>query len=387
MSSPETLRPQFLIDPSVTFLNHGSFGACPAPVFAEYQRWQRELEFQPVEFLGRRANTLLDSARLRIAQYVNADPESVVFVPNATAGLNTAIRSLALAPGDEILTTDHEYGALEYTWNFVCAQTGATLVRQPVALPVTTTERFVEDFWQGVTERTKVIFLSHITSPTALTFPIEPIIARAKAAGIITIVDGAHAPGHVPLDMTALGADFYSGNFHKWLCAPKGSAFLYAAPPFHQQVAPPVISWGWSPEASFVSKMQMQATRDIASYLATPAAIDFLDAHDWPTVRLRCHALASEARSRVLGLTEEAPIQPDSPLWFGQMVTLPLPPCDVNTLKSRMIDEYRIEAPTMLWHDRAFIRVAFQGYNSAEDIDRLMEALTVLLPQVQGVGA
>lgn len=382
MTSAEALRPYFLLDPDVTFLNHGSFGACPEPVFESYQRWQRELERQPVEFLGRRLDGLLNAAREQIAAYVNADADSVVFVPNATAGLNAVARSLALEPDDEILTTDHEYGALDKTWEFVCLKTGARYVRQPIPLPVTTAADFVETFWQGVTERTKVIFISHITSPTALTFPIEPIVARAREAGILTIVDGAHVPGQIPLDMTRLGADFYSGNFHKWLCAPKGSAFLYAAPQHHAMIAPPTVSWGWTEDASFVGKMQYQGTRDIAAYLATPDAIQFQAAHDWPSVRARCHELIRDARARVTALTELTPIQPDDGAWTAQMVALPLPPCDPVALKQRMYDEYRIEAPITLWRDTVYLRVSCQGYNDTADIDQLETALRALLPEV-----
>lgn len=379
MTTPDALRPLFLLDPSVTFLNHGSFGACPQPVFASYQRWQWELERQPVEFLGRRHDALLDDARAAIGRYLNAGADNLAFVPNTTVGLNTAARSLPLADGDEILTTDHEYGALDYTWDFVCRQTGARYVRRHIPLPVTTVEAFVEAFWQGVTPRTRVIFISHITSPTALVFPIAAIVQRARDAGIITVVDGAHVPGHLPLDLTALGADVYSGNFHKWLCAPKGSAFLYVAPRLHALVAPPTVSWGWSLNATFVSKMQYQGTRDIASYLATPDAIAFQQAHDWPTVRERCHTLAANARRRISALTGLAPLQPDSADWFGQMVTLPLPACDTDALKKRLYDDYRIEVPVMVWHDQPVIRVSFQGYNDEADLDRLVAALQALL--------
>ena len=382
MTTLETLREAFLLDPDVVFLNHGSFGACPKPVFESYQRWQRELERQPVEFLGRRHDALLDEARAAIGRYLNAVPDCLAFVPNATVGINAVARSLALSPGDEILTTDHEYGAIDYTWNYVCGQTGAVYVRQPIPLPVTTHAAFVEAFWRGMTPRTRVICLSHITSPTALTFPVAPILARAREAGIITIVDGAHAPGQIPIDLTALDPDFYSGNFHKWLCAPKGSAFLYAARPFHSQIAPPVVSWGWSADASFVSKMQYQGTRDIAAYLTVPDAITFQAAHDWPAVRARCHELTREARRRISALTGLPPIQPDSADWFAQMVALPLPPCDTDSLKRRLVDEFQVEVPIVVWNERPFIRVSFQGYNSAADLDALEAALRALLPQV-----
>lgn len=383
MTQHADLRAQFLLSPDVVFLNHGSFGACPKPVFETYQRWQLELERQPVEFLGRRHDTLLNEARQRIGRYLNADADCLAFVPNATVGINAVTRSLSLSPGDEILTTDHEYGAMDYTWEYACRTTGARYVRQTIPVPVTTPDDFVEMFWRGVTERTRVIFLSHITSPTALIFPIAPILARARAAGIVTVVDGAHAPGQIPIDLTALDADFYSGNFHKWLCAPKGAAFLYAARPFHAQMVPPVVSWGWVDETSFVSKMQYQGTRDLAAYLSVPAAIDFQAEHAWPSIRERCRMLASEARARVSALTGLTPIQPDSSDWFAQMVTLPLPACDTDALKRRLYDEFCLEAPIVVWNKQPYIRVSFQGYNSAADVDALEHALSALLPEVR----
>ncbi|HBY06555.1 MAG TPA: hypothetical protein DEH22_01705 [Chloroflexi bacterium] len=205
----------FLLDPDVIFLNHGSFGACPRPVFEVYQQWQLELERQPVEFLGRRASPLLAEARAALAEYLHCQPDEVVYANNPTTAINLIVRSLPLQPGDEILATDHEYGAMERTWHFVCQKTGAIYRQQHIPLPVSTSEAFVETFWAGVTPQTRVIFISHITSPTGLIFPIAEICQRARQAGILTIVDGAHAPGQIPLDLTALGADFYTGACHK----------------------------------------------------------------------------------------------------------------------------------------------------------------------------
>lgn len=243
--SAAELRSMFLLDPEVIFLNHGSFGACPKPVFDSYQHWQRELERQPVEFIQRRQDDLIDSARGRLASELNVPPDDVVFVPNATSGLNVFARSMKLQPGDEILATDHEYGALNLTWQHVCARTGAKYVQQEIPLPVTTPEAMIETLWQGVTDRTKVIFLSHLTSPTALIFPVAEICHRAREAGIISIIDGAHAPGQLPLDLIAIGADVYSGNCHKWMCSPKGAAFLYVRPEHQEIVEALTVSWGW----------------------------------------------------------------------------------------------------------------------------------------------
>jgi isopenicillin-N epimerase len=373
------LKNLFLLDPAVTFLNHGSFGACPIPVFETYQNWQRELERQPVEFLGRRADTLLDSARASIGAYLNADPADLIFVPNATIGINTVARSLKFEPGDEILATDHEYGAIDHTWQFICGKTGAKYIRHPIPLPMSTQEAFVESLWSQVTPRTKVISISHITSPTALIFPVAEICRRARAAGILTVIDGAHVPGQIPLDLTDIDADFYSGNFHKWLCAPKGSAFLYARREHHPMIEPLVVSWGWLPESTFVTRNQWQGTRDITAFLSVPAAIEFQREHDWDTVRAGCHELVRATRSQLADLTGLEPIAPDSSGWFAQMATIPVPPCDPLVLKQRLYDEFCVEIPTMTWNDKQYIRVSFQGYNTADDLETLVSALAQIL--------
>ncbi len=376
------LRDQFLLDPDVAFLNHGSYGACPRPVFETYQRLQLELERQPVEFLGRRHDEMLKNARASLGAYLNVEADDLIFVPNATTGINSVARSLALRPGDEILTTDHEYGAMNHTWQFMCGKTGACYVQHPIPLPVAAVEEVVESFWQAVTPRTRVIFISHITSPTALILPVAEICRRAREAGIMTVIDGAHAPGQIPLDVTALGADFYAGNCHKWLCAPKGSGFLYARPEHHRLIEPLVISWGWLPDSTFVSRNEWQGTRDISAFLSVPAAIEFQQANHWDEVRQRCHALASQTRQRLADLTGLASIAPDSSEWFAQMIAAPLPANDTEVLKRRLYDEYRVEVPLTAWNGSNGIRVSFQGYNTQEDADRLVGALSVLLPQV-----
>jgi isopenicillin-N epimerase len=381
----------FLLDPTITFLNHGSFGATPRVVFEKYQWWQRELERQPVEFLGRRFNDLMREARASLATYIHADANNIVYVPNATTGLNIVARSLqfALRPGDEILTTDHEYGALDRTWRFLCRKTGAVYKQHPIPVPVTTPEALVENFWSGVTPQTRVVFLSHITSPTALIFPIQEICRRAREAGIISIIDGAHALGQLPLDMEQLGADFYSSNAHKWLCAPKGSAFLYARRDVQHLVEPLVVSWGYEAEkpspSRFIDEQEWNGTHDIAAYLTVPAAIQFCEEHHWDEVRLQCHTLARYARERIGDLVEatsRSPLQhlcPDSTNWYAQMVAVPLPPCDATQLKARLYDKYRIEVPIGTWQGRPLIRVSIQAYNSRDDVERLVTVIQELL--------
>jgi isopenicillin-N epimerase len=373
----------FLLDPEVVFLNHGSFGACPKPVFETYQRLQTELERQPIEFLGRRVEERMAEARASLASYLGCDEDEVVYFPNPTTAINMVVRSLDLRAGDEILSTDHEYGAMNRTWRFICQKRDARYVRQPIPLPLTNSDEFEELFWNGVTERTRAIFISHITSPTALRFPVEGICQRAREAGLLSIVDGAHAPGHIPLILQELGADFYAGACHKWLCAPKGSAFLYARRERQPMLEPLVVSWGWEadqPSASqFVDHHEWQGTCDPAAFLSVPAAIAFQHEHDWSAARKRLHQLVKVTRQRINDLTGREPICPDSAISGLQMFAAHLPDVNPVDLQRRLYDEHKIEVVIDAWNQHPLIRVCFQAYNDANDADLLLEALGKLL--------
>jgi isopenicillin-N epimerase len=378
--APDTLRQHFQLDPGVTFLNHGSFGATPMPVFEVYQAWQRELEREPVAFVGRRQEALLDAARVRIATYLNAAPEALSFVVNATSGLNVVARSLQLQPGDEVLTTNLEYGALDLTWEHLCAKAGARYIHQEIPLPVTSTQEIVDALWAGVTKRTRTIFLSHITSGTALILPVAEICARARAAGILTIIDGAHAPGQLDLDMAALDADVYAGNFHKWLCTPKGSAFLYVRPEHHAWTESLTISWGWRSGHTFVTRNQQQATRDVSAFLAVGRAIDFQRQHRWHLVRERCFEMLRDLRQQLHARWDTAPICPDTPEWYRQLAAITLPDHAPVDLQDRLFHEYGIEVPLTGHGDLRFIRVSVQGYTSHADLDTLRTAMDAEIP-------
>lgn len=365
-------RDDFLIRDDVIFLNHGSFGACPKPIFERYQAWQLELEQQPVEFLNRRRVGLMEDATQHIADYLNVPADELVFVVNATFGLNTVAKSLRLEAGDEILTTNHEYGAVDKMMGFVASKTGANIVRHHVQLPYTTDEDFTSAFFEKVTEHTKVIIISHITSPSALIFPIEMICKRARELGIFTLIDGAHVPGQLPLDLTAIGADAYSGNFHKWLCAPKGSAFLHVRAEHHAMVDPLVVSHGWYEGADFFMQNEWQGTRDVACYLTVPTAIDFQKAHNWEQVRADCHSLAVTTQARIC---DDFGLDPLSENQFSQMVSIPIPNCEHYELAKRLYSEFRIEVPPTTVNDKPHIRVSFQVYNTAQDAQALIDAL------------
>lgn len=382
-----SLRQEFLLDPDVIFLNHGSFGATPRPVFESYQVWQRRLEWQPVQFLGTDIAAYLAEARQALGSYLNVAADNLVYVPNATFGVNVVARSLQLGPGDEVLATDHEYGACENAWLFMSRERGFRYARQPIPLPLASAADVVEQFWAGVTPQTKVIFLSHITSPTAMRLPVEAICARARAAGILTVIDGAHAPGQIPLDLTAVGADFYTGNCHKWLCAPKGAGFLFARPEVQHLVEPLIIGWGWGEGRTFtfgsdyLDYLQYPGTNDYAAYLAVPAAIAFQAQHDWEVIRAGCRALVERAIGRINGLTGLPSLYPelvgDA---YSQMAIAALPDSiDLTVMKKRLIEEFRVEIPLIRWNGRQFIRISIQGYNDENDVDALLAALEIVL--------
>jgi isopenicillin-N epimerase len=376
VSDDNGLRGEFLLDPDVTFLNHGSFGACPRAVFGRYQEWQLELERQPVLFLARRVGELLAESRAALGEYVGADADDLVFVPNATAAVNVAARATMLEPGDEVLSTDLEYGALDLTWARVCGDAGARYVRAHVELPIASAEDVVEAVWSRVGPHTRLLFLSHHTSTTALTLPVKELCARARERGIRSIVDGAHAPGHLPLDLRALGADYYAGNCHKWLGAPKGAGFLHVRPELQRDVHPLVISWGYEgDDPSFLERHEKQGTRDPSAYLTVPAAIAWQREHQWDAVRERCHALARRARNE-LGLE---PLAPDSSDFYRQMIALRLPDDAPADLQERLYDEHRIEIPAFERGGLRLLRASFHGYNDAVDLERLRAALSELL--------
>lgn len=365
-------REDFLIRDDIIFFNHGSFGACPKPVFKRYQAWQLELERQPVDFLLRRRPEMMGQARGRIADYFNIGSDEIVFVVNATTGLSRAVRSLPLQPGDEILTTDHEYGAVNRLLDFVAGRAGARVVRSRVRLPYTSDEVFVDDLFADASGNTRAIVISHITSPTSLIFPVAQVCQRARKRGILTIIDGAHAPGQLPLDLAAVGADMYSGNFHKWVCAPKGSGFLHVRPEHHRLIDPLAVSHGLFEGSSFVERNEWLGTQDIAAFLTVPAALDYQAEHNWPDVIAECHQLAVLAQTL---LCQHYRLRPLSENQFSQMVTIPLPGCDVDALQRRLLDEYRIEAPLGCFADRCVIRVSVGAYNRLDEIERLFDAL------------
>ncbi|MCB1998114.1 MAG: aminotransferase class V-fold PLP-dependent enzyme [Burkholderiaceae bacterium] len=378
------MRALFLLDPAVVFLNHGSFGACPREVLAAQRAWQDTMERNPVEFLGRRSAALLRDAREALGHFVGASTDDLVFVPNATTGVNTVARSLALQPGDEVLATDHEYGACDATWQRVCAAAGAIYRRVPLPLPFDRTG-FTDHLLAHAGPRTRVVFASHVTSTTALVFPVAELCAQARARGLLTVIDGAHAPGQVDLDLTALGADFYAANLHKWVCAPKGAGFLHARPEHHAALHAAVTSWGYAEGTGGHSgfdaylgrqvlerRLQWQGTRDITPWLAVPAALDFHRRHLAPA-RAEAHAMGTALLQRAVARSGLVALAPASD--HALMFPLPVRTTDPDALRRRLFDEHRIEVPVTTHDGRHFVRVSVAGYTTEADLRALETVL------------
>ncbi len=373
------MKSQFLLDPNITFLNHGSFGACPKPIFEEYQRLQLELENEPVYFIQKKQAEYLKRAKESLAKYIGCNANDFFFTPNPTFAVNTIMRSLDLKADDEILSTNHEYGAMDRTWNFYCEKSGAKYVRQNISLPVVSKEQILEEFWSGYTSKTKIVFLNQISSATALIFPVKEICDKARELGLITIIDGAHVTGQMDLDITELNPDFYTGTLHKWMLAPKGSSFLYVKKDFQEMLDPLVVGWGYeslSPgESQFLDYQEFQGTRDISAFLCAPKVIDFLEENDWKTKAKECRSIVLDNYQRFCDLLNTKPICPITDEFLVQMASIPVKTSNPGTLKEILFNKYKIEIPVMPLNGNYFIRYSINAYNSQEDLDILYKAL------------
>ncbi len=384
----QTMKEQFLINPAIHFLNFGSFGACPKPVFENYQYWQRLLEFESVQFITVDGVQYLANSRAALAKYVEVDDrDDLVYITNPTLGVNIIAKNLALAPGDEILTTNLEYGACDRTWDLYCEKSKAVYRRQNIRLPITSKEDFINNFFEGLNSNTKAIFISHITAATALILPVKEMVAIAKSKGLITIVDGAHVPGHIPLSIKDIDPDFYTGACHKWMMAAKGCSFLYA----HKRVQhllkePLIVSWGYKPIKSsgstFIDYNQMIGTRDFSAFLTVPECIKFMEEHNWRQVAKDCSAMAIENATRFIALFGTTPISPLTPEWIGQMVSIPVPTTQPEELQRHLFTQFKIEVPFMRHANRVYMRYSINGFNSTEDLDALFNTLQMLKKDV-----
>ncbi len=376
-------KSQFLLDKNITFLNHGSFGACPKPIFEEYQRFQLELENDPVHFIQKKLPVYLKEAKKPLAKFIGCEMEDFFFTPNPTFAINTVMRSLNLQKDDEMLTTNHEYGAMDRTWNFFCKKTGAKYIRQEISLPIVSKEQIIEEFWKGYTSKTKVVFLNQISSSTALIFPVKEICDKAQQLGLITIVDGAHVPGHIDLNIKELNPDFYTGTLHKWMLAPKGSSFLYVKAAFQNDIDPLVVSWGYESlfpsESQFLDYHEYQGTQDVSQYLCTPKVIEFLETNNWKQVSHDCKKIVRDNYQRFCDLLGTKPICPITDEFLGQMASIPVKTSKPMELKELLYTKYNIQIPVMPLNGNVYIRYSINAYNSQEDLEVLYKALKEII--------
>lgn len=369
-----------------TYLNHGSFGPSPGIVQQKRIELLAELESQPMQFLVRTTPKLIGEAVQSLAAFVNAEPENLAFVPNATEGMNVVAKNVQLAAHDEVLLTDHEYGAVVRIWGKACQKAGArtTLVRLPQ--PLVSQSELVEAIFAAVTERTRVLVVSHVTSPTAVILPVREICARAREIGLIVAVDGPHAPAMVDVDLRGIGCDFYCASTHKWLCAPFGTGFLYVRSKYKQGLEPNVTSWGRSLQGDaqhWTDEFHWPGTFDPTGYLCVPTAIEFFKTIGLKRFREQTHSLAQYARTKLLEVSGTEPLSADSVDWYGSMVTVPFdleptpqrPPGEPHPLQRWLATEHGFEVPVFDWHQRWHVRVSCHLYNTPQQIDQLMDLL------------
>lgn len=374
----------FLLQKDIAFLNFGSFGACPKPIFADYQKWQLELETEPAQFIQVNGPNYLKQSREALAKYINcADADDLVYVSNPSYATNIVAKNWKLEPGDEILTTDLEYGAADRAWEYYCKKSRAKYIRQRITLPVTTKEKFIENFFAGLSSKTKLVFISEITSSTALKFPVKEICEIAKQKGLITFVDGAHSPGQIPIDLSQLNADIYTGACHKWMMTPKGSSFLYVKKELQHLLDPLIVSWGYNamfPSSSqFLDYHQMQGTRDFSAFLTIPKAIDFMKEYNWWEVAKDCRDLVKKNAEKFCEILGTTPLCPITDEWLGQMFSIPILTSEPEKLQRHLFVNYKIEIPVMRHDNNTYLRYSINAFNSQEDLDRLYNALKEII--------
>ncbi len=378
----------WLIDPNITFLNHGSFGACPIAVLEKQQELRYQLEREPLRFIEDQLEDLLDASRKVLADFVGALPSELAFIPNATTGINTVLRSLSFQPRDELLTTNHEYNASRNALDFVAEQSGAKVVVAELPFPIAAPDQVVAAVMAKISDRTRLVLVDHVTSQTALVLPIEALVQQLKPFGIDLLVDAAHAPGMLPIDLQKLGVAYYTGNCHKWLCAPKGAAFLYVRSDKQSLIRPLVISHGAnSPRldrSRFHLEFDWMGTADPTAFLCVSEAIHWMASRlpgGWPELINRNRAMVLAARNTLCDVLQISSPSPDC--MTGSMAVIPLPSGSAQNLQMQLFDRFQIEVPVIPWQGATnrLLRISAQIYNSLPDYDYLSKALMVLLAE------
>ena len=384
---PAPLRPglksEWLLDSRIAFLNHGSFGAVPRCVFDEQTEWRRRIEAEPVELIARRRIELLDQSKEAISKFLGMQPDDFGFVTNATDGINAVLRSLEFGAGDELLTTTHVYNAVRKAMQFVAQRAGADYREIDVPLPVHSSQQIADYVVSALGPRTRLLVIDHVTSPTALVFPVRQITDECTKRGIDVLIDGAHAPGMLPLDVPSIGAAYYTGNLHKWAAAPKGTGFLWVRPDKQKDIHPLVISHHY--QEGFVEEFGWQGTRDLAAWLSVPRALQFMADLGWDKVMAHNHQLATWTQRMLCDQLGVEAISPLDGSLLGSMATVRLPDAmahmseeQAQFIQRRFYAEFHIEAPIMRWSERCFVRPCCQVYNEPREYEALAEMLRKL---------
>lgn len=380
--SSNTMKEHFQLSNEITFFNHGSFGACPTPIFENYQYWQRELEKEPVQFFIKKGPEALKASKKVFAEVFQCHTDDFFFCPNPSTAFNTVIKSLDLQEGDEILSTNLEYGAMDRTWKFYCKKSGAKYIQQNIPLPIESKEAFLEAFWNGVSSKTKYVFLSQITSSTALILPIKEICDKARELGIISIIDGAHVPGHIPLNINELNPDYYTGALHKWYLAPKGLSFLYVSKIYQALIDPLIVSWGYESDfpshSQFLDYNEFNGTRDFSAYLCMPAMQQFWQETKYEQACKAAKNILHTWYPKFCELLNTKPICPVNEAFLGQMCAIPIQTQDAFKLKDILYSQYKIEIPITNLGKQYFIRISMQAYNTEEELNYLYDVLAKL---------
>lgn len=376
------IKEQFLLKKDITYLNFGAYGACPKPIFEVYQNFQKELEEEPTLFINELGPEYIKKSRQSLGQYLNCSSDDIVYVTSPSYAVNLIAKSFDIKAGDEVLTTNLEYGPCDKTWKYYCEKNGATYKRITIQFPLESKEDFLDQFLKGITKNTKLIFVSHITSSTGLVLPVEEICALANQLGIFVYIDGAHAPGQLPIDLSKLGADIYTGACHKWMLTPKGSSFLYVRNNFQHLFDPLIISWGYKSikpsQSIFLDYHQFQGTRDYSAFLTIPAAIDFMERFNWKKVSEDCRNITKSYAKRFCELMGTEPLTAITDDFIAQLFSIPINIKSPEKLHDILYDQYRIQIPILNHEGNFYLRYSIQGFNEPADLNNLFQALLEL---------
>tara|TARA_Y100001960_G_scaffold315732_1_gene381693 strand:+ start:119 stop:1297 length:1179 start_codon:yes stop_codon:yes gene_type:complete len=378
----------FILDPQTVYLTHGTFGGCLKTAFDNKVKWHKKIESDPFDFINNHAFNDLEYSRKILSNYLNCSYQDIVYFPNPSTALNAVIKSMPLSNGDEVLTTSHEYGSLDRTWKYYSSLKGYIYKSITIDIPYDDKQIFIDSFLNQITDKTKIIYLSHITSSTGLIFPVKEICEIARKHNIISIVDGAHAPGQIPVDISKINPDIYVGACHKWMCSPKGVSFLYAKKTIQNSIDPLVISWGWNSDnpgqSQFIDYHQYQGTNDISAYLTIPSIIDFFEKKNWIDIQKKCHELIVDFLNNY---KDKIILSSNNQNHIAQMLSFKINsnsklvrdvlnnPNEILNAQNKIFDYNQIRIPVIVWNQEIFMRVSIQAYNKPQDLEKMLEML------------